>query len=39
MKRKDIDDKIPDNCKYLLTNIQAAQNKKQTQEVWQSCLS
>ena len=30
MKRKDIDDKIPDNCKYFLANIQASQNKKQT---------
>ena len=27
---KGADDKIPDNCKYPLATIQAAQNKKQT---------
>ena len=33
-------DKMPDNCKYTLVTIQPAQIKnKQTQEVWQSCLS
>ena len=31
------DYKIPDNYKYPLATIQAAQNQKQTQEVWQSC--
>ena len=32
-------DKIPDNCKYPLALIQAAQNQNQTntQEVYQSC--
>ena len=36
---KETHEKIPDNCKYPLATIQSAHYEKQTQKVYQSCLS